>query len=63
MLSEDMREAILRLDRLGEGTKRPFERDYGNESWFEEWDAMVESIQAVGAVDEGKMPRSGAAME
>jgi hypothetical protein len=31
-----MREAILKLERRGEETRRRFEQDYGHESWFQE---------------------------
>jgi hypothetical protein len=52
VLSEDMREGVLRLERLGAETKRGFERDRRHETWFQEWDAMSESAQAAEAVDE-----------
>ena len=43
VLDEGIRAAILRLERLGDKTRRSFERDYRHESWFHEWDAMVEA--------------------
>jgi ATP-dependent DNA helicase PIF1 len=48
VLAEDMRDAVLRLERLGDQTRRRFERDHGHETWFREWDAMAESAQATG---------------
>jgi ATP-dependent DNA helicase PIF1 len=47
-----MRDAILKLERRGEETRRRFEQDYRYESWFQEWDAMAESAQATEATDE-----------
>ncbi len=49
VLAEDMRDAVLRLERLGDETGRRFERDHGHEMWFREWDAMAESAQATEA--------------
>ena len=45
MLDKDMRDAILKLERRAEETKRRFETDHRHESWFREWDAMPESGQ------------------
>jgi ATP-dependent DNA helicase PIF1 len=42
MLGSDMRNAVLRLERLGDDTRQRFERDHAHERWFQEWDAMVE---------------------
>ena len=47
-----MREAVLRLEKLGDETRQSFERDYRHESWFQEWDAMVEASAATEAADE-----------
>jgi hypothetical protein len=52
VLDKDMREAILKLERRGEETRRRFEEDHRHESWFQEWDAMAESAQATEAADE-----------
>jgi hypothetical protein len=52
VLDKDMREAILKLERRGEETRRRFEQDHGHESWFQEWDAMAESAQAAEATGE-----------
>ncbi|KAK0710680.1 hypothetical protein B0H67DRAFT_554777 [Lasiosphaeris hirsuta] len=43
MLDRDMRNAVLRLERIGEETRRRFERDHRRESWFQDWDSMPES--------------------
>jgi hypothetical protein len=51
-LDEDMREAIVKLERRGEETRRRFEHDHRNEAWFRAWDAMSESAQATDAADE-----------
>ncbi|EAQ85502.1 predicted protein [Chaetomium globosum CBS 148.51] len=45
VLDKDMREAILKLERRGEETRRRFEQDHRHESWFQEWEAMPESGQ------------------
>ncbi|EAQ88598.1 predicted protein [Chaetomium globosum CBS 148.51] len=52
VLDKDMKEAILKLERQGEETRRRFEQDHRHESWFQEWDAMAESVQATEAADE-----------
>jgi hypothetical protein len=52
VLDKDMRDAILKLERRGEETRRRFEQDHRNEPWFREWDAMAESAQATEAADE-----------
>ncbi len=49
VLAEDMRSAVLRLERLGDETGRRFERDHRHEMWFREWDAMPESAHATEA--------------
>lgn len=51
-LDKDMRDAILKLERRGEETRRRYEQDHRNEPWFREWDAMAESAQATEAADE-----------
>ncbi|EAQ83485.1 predicted protein [Chaetomium globosum CBS 148.51] len=45
VLDKDMREAILKLERRGEETRRRFEQDHRSEPWFQEWEAMPESGQ------------------
>jgi hypothetical protein len=52
VLDKDMRDAIPKLERRGEETRRRFEQDHRHETWFQEWDAMVESGQATEATDE-----------
>jgi ATP-dependent DNA helicase PIF1 len=44
-----MREAIVKLERRGDETRRRFEQDHRNEPWFREWDAMAEAAQATEA--------------
>jgi ATP-dependent DNA helicase PIF1 len=51
VLDNDMRDAILKLERRGEETRRRFELDHRHETWFQEWDAMAESAQATEAAD------------
>ncbi len=51
VLAEDMRDAVLRLERLGDETRRRFEQGHRNEAWFQEWDAMPESAPAIEAAD------------
>ncbi|EAQ88761.1 hypothetical protein CHGG_05380 [Chaetomium globosum CBS 148.51] len=50
VLDKDMREAILKLERRGEETRRRFEQDHRHESWFQEWAAMPESGRGRGAL-------------
>ncbi|EAQ90120.1 predicted protein [Chaetomium globosum CBS 148.51] len=45
VLDKDMRDAILKLERQGEETRRRFEQDHRHEPWFQEWAAMPESGQ------------------
>ncbi|AEO59421.1 hypothetical protein MYCTH_2307709 [Thermothelomyces thermophilus ATCC 42464] len=52
VLDKDMREAVLRLEKLGDESRRRFERNHRHETWFQEWDAMAESAQDAEAVDE-----------
>jgi hypothetical protein len=52
VLDSDMRAAVAKLERLGDETRRRFERDHRHETWFQEWDAMPESAQAAEATDE-----------
>jgi hypothetical protein len=52
VLDKDMGDAILKLERRGEDTRRRFEQDHRNEPWFRGWDAMTESAQATEAADE-----------
>jgi hypothetical protein len=52
VLDKDMRDAILKLERRGEETRRRFEQDHGHESWLQEWNAMGESTHAAEATDE-----------
>jgi hypothetical protein len=57
VLDKDMRAAISKLERRGEETRRRFEQDHRHETWFQEWDAMVESGQATEATDEDDASR------
>ncbi|KAL2186840.1 hypothetical protein L209DRAFT_771518 [Thermothelomyces heterothallicus CBS 203.75] len=43
VLDKDIREAVLRLEKLGDESRRRFERNHRHETWFQEWDAMAES--------------------
>jgi ATP-dependent DNA helicase PIF1 len=52
VLDKDMRDAILKLERRGEETRRRFEQNHRHEPWFREWDVMPESAQAAEAADE-----------
>jgi hypothetical protein len=47
-----MREAISKLERRGEETRRRFELDHRHDTWFQEWDTMAESGQAAEATHE-----------
>jgi ATP-dependent DNA helicase PIF1 len=52
VLDKNMREAILKLEKRGEESRRRFEQDHMHESWFQEWDAMAESAQATESGDQ-----------
>jgi hypothetical protein len=52
VLDKDMREAIVKLERRGDDTRRRFERDHRHMTWFQEWAAIPETAQATDAVDE-----------
>jgi ATP-dependent DNA helicase PIF1 len=56
VLDKEMRDAILKLERRGEETRRRFEEGHRHEPWLQEWDAMAESAQATEAVDEEDAP-------
>jgi hypothetical protein len=51
-LDRDMRDAVLKLETLGDETRRRFERDHRHDGWFQDWDAMPESTQITEATDE-----------
>jgi len=51
-----MRQAVVRLEKLGVETRRRFERDHGDKSWFQDWYAMPESVPlAAGDDEEGSL--------
>jgi hypothetical protein len=52
VLDKDMREAVVRLESLGDVTRRCFERDHGHKSWFRDWNAMPESTSAAEIANE-----------
>ncbi|KAK4129805.1 hypothetical protein N657DRAFT_687061 [Parathielavia appendiculata] len=52
VLAQDMRDAILELERRGEETRWRFERDHSDEAWLQEWNAMAEYAQVAEAADE-----------
>ena len=43
LLAENMTNAALKLERLGDETRRRFEQDHRHEGWFQDWNAMPES--------------------
>jgi hypothetical protein len=52
VLDKDMRDAILKLERRDEDTRRRFEREHSHKTWFQEWNAMAEAAQATEAIEE-----------
>ncbi|KAK3386497.1 hypothetical protein B0H63DRAFT_493305 [Podospora didyma] len=50
VLGKGMRDAVLRLERIGEETRRRFERDY--RLGIRDWDAMPETTEGGDAADE-----------
>jgi hypothetical protein len=55
-----MRDAVLGLERLGDETRRCFERDHRHSSWFQDWEAIPECISAATDVSNGDEPHYGA---
>jgi hypothetical protein len=51
VLDQDMREAIVKLERRGDETRRRFEQDHSKEAWFRTWQSMPESASAPEAAD------------
>jgi hypothetical protein len=47
-----MREAVLKMEGLGDETRQRFEQDYKLERWFQDWHAMPESTPATEVADE-----------
>ena len=56
-MDRDIRDAVLRLERIGEETRRCFKRDYRCDSWFEDWDAMPETTRGADALEDKKRIR------
>jgi len=52
MLDREMKGAVLKLERLGEETRRRFEQDYRHEQWFRDWNDIPEAVSASEAADE-----------
>ncbi|KAK0701569.1 hypothetical protein B0T26DRAFT_614590, partial [Lasiosphaeria miniovina] len=42
VLDKDMRDGVLKLEMLGQETRERFIRDHRHESWFQDWDNMLE---------------------
>ncbi|KAH6988605.1 hypothetical protein EDB80DRAFT_589165, partial [Ilyonectria destructans] len=51
VLDTQMRDAVYKLERLGDETRQRFERDHRHERWFQDWDTITEST-SVTEVDE-----------
>ena len=51
VLDSGMRDAIRKLDRLGDVTRERFKRDHRDESWFQDWSAMPESTAEAEVTD------------
>lgn len=52
MLDGDMKNTVLKLERLGEETRRQFERDCRHEQWFQDWSTIPEAVLMSDAADE-----------
>lgn len=52
VLDGDIRDAVLKLEKLGEKTKQRFAREHNYEMWFQEWNAMPQSTSGTEIVDE-----------
>jgi len=59
VLDRAIREVVLKLERLGDETRQYFERDHKHERWFQDWNAISESMLATTVTDEEDTP-SGA---
>jgi ATP-dependent DNA helicase PIF1 len=46
VLDSDMRDAVSKLESLGDKTRQRFEQDYNREAWFAVWQAMTESTES-----------------
>jgi hypothetical protein len=44
MLDRDVRNVVLKLERMGKKIQRRFKRDHGHVSCFQNWDAMPEPL-------------------
>ncbi len=51
VLDSGMRDAVAKLERLGDETRRHFEGGHRRETWFQKWQAMPESVLAPEAAD------------
>ena len=51
-LDRDMKDAALKLERLGEETMRRFERDCRHKQWFWDWNAIPEAVLTSESADE-----------
>ncbi len=52
VLDEDIRDAVFKLERLGDATRAYFEREHRHKNWFQDWDSMPESMPATDTAEE-----------
>lgn len=52
VLDKDVRDAVSKLESLGDKTRRRFEQDYNGEAWFAVWNGMTEADPQTAATDE-----------
>ncbi|KAH6950285.1 hypothetical protein BKA56DRAFT_506571, partial [Ilyonectria sp. MPI-CAGE-AT-0026] len=57
ILDRQIRDAVYKLERLGDEIKQRFKRDYRYKRWFQDWDAMTEStsVTKVGDKDSSSL--------
>ena len=51
-LDKDMRDAVSKLESLGDKTRQRFEQDYNGEAWFAVWKGMTEPNPQTAATDQ-----------
>lgn len=52
VLDGDMKDAVLKLERLGDEIRQRFEQDHKHDWCFQDWHAMAESTRATEVADE-----------
>ncbi len=51
MIDSGIKDAVAKLEKLGDETRRAFEAGHRHEAWFQKWQSMPESAPAAEAGD------------